>query len=303
MLCRADLGLAVAGLGVLLMVQGHRQRGAITAVIGTVWALGFLFVVQPHIGHAGVTQLEAYTAYGHSPVSVAWGMVSDPARLWSNVFSRDNFRLIVYLFAPVLFLPFLSPRYLLPVVPLELVYLAGNVSLATRYGPQAVAITAFIFLATPMGLARLGRRNVEKVTVDRRVLITVVLACLAFYILIAPSSPYSQPWDWGGRDAVDGARLAARDSVGRGARVRASSSMLMILAQRKVLYPLDPKAAMSPEVGAIVATRGVDVVIVDRHELPGVSPPDEQAFELDITKRGYSVASDDLGIVVFVKRS
>ena len=153
---------------------------------------GFLFVLQPHIGHAGVTQLAAYSAYGHSPLSVAWGMLRDPARVLGNMFNESNFRLIVYLFAPVLFLPFLSPRYLLPVVPLQLVYLAGNVSQATRYGPQAVAITAFIFLATPMGLARLGRRSVDKVTVDRRVLITVLLACLSFYVLIAPEHAVPQ---------------------------------------------------------------------------------------------------------------
>ncbi len=206
------------------------------------WALGFLFVIQPHIGHVGVTQLAAYSAYGHSPLSVAWGMLADPARVLGNMFNESNFQLMVYLFAPVLFLPFLSPRYLLPVVPLQLVYLAGNVSQATRYGPQAVAITAFIFLATPMGLARLGRRSVDKVTVDRRVLITVLLACLSFYVLIAPSTPYRKPWDWGGRDAVDGARLAARESVTRTGPMRASSSLLTLLAQRQTLYSLDTSA-------------------------------------------------------------
>ena len=104
--------------------------------------------------------------------------------------------------------------------PRRCVYLAGNVSRPTRYGPQAVAITAFIFLATPMGLARLGRRSVEKVTVDRRVLITLLLACLSFYILIAPSSPYQQAVELGGRDAVDGARLA-RPPLDRSRRPRA----------------------------------------------------------------------------------
>ena len=56
MLCRADLGLAIAGLGVLIMVQGHRRRGAIALVVGLVWAFGFLLIVQPHLGD-GVSQL------------------------------------------------------------------------------------------------------------------------------------------------------------------------------------------------------------------------------------------------------
>ncbi len=302
-LCRADLGLAIAGLGILLMVQGHRRRGAITAAAGTVWALGFLFLLQPHIGHAGVTQLAAYSAYGHAPLSVVWGMLRDPARVLGNMFNESNFRLMVYLFAPVLFLPFLSPRYLLPVVPLQLVYLAGNVSQATRYGPQAVAITAFIFLATPMGLARLGRRSVEKVTVDRRVLITVLLACLSFYVLIAPSTPYRKPWDWGGRDAVDGARLEARQSVSRTAPMRASSSLLFLLAQRQVLYPLDTAAIhRDPTRAAAAATKGVDVVIIDRHDLGSLTAAQEAAFEVAVTKAGFAKKSDDLGIVVLVRQ-
>ena len=186
MLCRADLGLAVAGLGVLLMVQGHRRRGAVAAVAGTAWCFGFLFLLQPHIGHNGVTQLAAYSSYGNTPLSVAWGMVAHPFDTLGNVLSRENFQLMVYLFAPVLFLPFLSPRYLLPVVPLQVLYLAGDVSRNTRYGPQAIAITAFIFLATPMGLARLGRPSVERVNVDRRVLITLLAA--SFSVLRAPGA-------------------------------------------------------------------------------------------------------------------
>jgi len=301
-LCRADLGLAIAGLGVLLMVQGHRRRGAVTAIAGAAWALGFLFLLQPHIGHDGVTQLAAYSTYGRTPLSVAWGMVAHPLETLGNVSSRENFQLMVYLFAPVLFLPFLSPRYLLPVVPLQLVYLAGDVSHSTRYGPQAIAITAFIYLSTPMGLARLGRPSVERVTVDRRVLITLLAASLSFFALLAPSSPYERPWGWGSQDATDGARLDARQSIGKDATVRASPSMLMVLAQRQVLFPLHGHEADDPESGARAAAEGVDVVIVDRHEVRS-SATDEALFEQDLEAQGFSVTSDVLGIVVFQRRS
>src|SRR5207342_34065 len=160
-----------------------RRRGAVAAVAGTAWCFGFLFLLQPHIGHNGVTQLAAYSSYGNTPLSVAWGMVAHPFDTLGNVLSRENFQLLVYLFAPVLFLPFLSPRYLLPVLPLLVLYLAGDVSAATRYGPQAVAITAFIFLSAPRGLSRLGRVNVERVTIDRRVLITMAVAAVSFFVL------------------------------------------------------------------------------------------------------------------------
>jgi uncharacterized membrane protein len=302
MLCRADLGIAVAGLGGLLIAQGHRRRGVIAIAVGLVWAFGFLFVVQPHIGHVGITQLDAYSAYGDTPLSVAWGMLTHPLQVLGDVFSRANFQLMVYLFAPVLFLPFLSPRYLLPAVPLEVLYLAGQVPQVTRYGPQAVAITAFIFLATPMGLARLGRRNEEKVTVDRRVLITLVLACTSFYVLIAPSTPYQRPWDWGGRDAVDGARLAARDSISRSASVRASPSMLIVLAQRKTLYQLTNREVSTGPPGAREAAKDVDVVVLDRHDLDRADQAEADDFIADLEEQGFEAASNNLGIVVFRRR-
>jgi uncharacterized membrane protein len=305
-LFRADLGLAIAGLGVLLMVQGFRRRGAITAILGTAWTVGFLVWAQPHIGHAGVSQLAAYSAYGHSVAGVAWGLISHAGTTFSNVLSQSNFRLLVFLFAPVMFLPFLAPRYLLPVVPLELAYLAGNVSQATRYGPQAVAITAFVFLATPMGLARLGRMSTSvstsRVTVDRRVLITLLVACISFYILIAPSTPYAHPWGWGDRDAVDLARLAARDSISRDASVRASSSMLIVLAQRRELYAMHGNAANWGQEGAAAVEHDVDVVIIDRHELSS-SLLDEAELEEQLLADGWVKRSDELDIVVFQRGS
>jgi uncharacterized membrane protein len=298
MLCRADLGFAVAGLGVLVMVQGYRRRGGIALGVGLAWAVGFLFVIQPHLG-SEVSQLGAYSAYGTSPWSVVWGMVSDPLDVLGHVLSRANFELLVYLFAPVLFLPFLSPRYLLPVVPLQLLYLAGDVSPATRYGPQAVAITAFIFLATPRGLSRLGRKNVELVTVDRRMLITMTLAALSFFVLYAPSSPYDHPWVWGSQDATDGARLAARDALSGEDRVRASDSMLTLLAEREVLYRLElpPDAGAGTDLGPTLTaqvTADVDVVIIDRSQEPVAT----LSLERRIRGQGFTQVSDAQGIVV-----
>jgi uncharacterized membrane protein len=300
MLCRADLGLAVAGLGALLMVQGYRRRGGIALGVGLAWAFGFLLLVQPHIGH-GVSQLGAYAAFGDTPASIGWGMLSHPFEALGQVLSRENFGLLVYLFAPVLFLPFLSPRYLLPVLPLQMIYLAGDVAPGVRYGPQAVAITAFIFLSAPRGLARLGRVNVERVTIDRRVLITMVVASLAFFVLYAPSSPYERPWDWGGQNAVDGARLDAAEAVADDARVRAAPSMLVLLAERATLYRADlgsgPDQAADPD--ALAAD--VDVIVLDRRDVTTAGAARERDLEVELTRRGFTVTSDEEDIVVLTR--
>jgi len=194
------------------------------------------------------------------------------------------------------------------VLPLQLIYLAGDVSPATRYGTQAVAITAFIFMATPQGLSRLGRRNVERVTLDRRVLIAMMVAALSFFVLYSPSSPYSHPWEWGSQDAADGARLDARDATDVEARVRASDSMLTIMAERSVLVRLAAGAALGPAPDPAAAAVDIDEIVIDRREFldvggagdlaASIARSREHTFEASLEALGFRVVSDAQDIVV-----
>ena len=74
--------------------------------------------------------------------------------------------------------------------------------------------------------------------------------------------------------------------------------MLIVLAQRRVLYSLDGHEADDPATGAKSVAKGVDVVILDRHEVRS-SDADEVLFERDLVQQGFTITSDDLGIVVF----
>ncbi|MEI7593673.1 MAG: DUF2079 domain-containing protein [Actinomycetes bacterium] len=308
MACRADLGLAVAGIGVLLIVQGFRRRGLVALTAGVMWFCCFLVLVQPHFAHS-VSQLGAYSAYGTSPLSVAWGMVTRPAEVLSQILSRENFGLLVFLFAPLLFLPFLSPRYLMPVVPLQLLYLAGEVPPSVRYGPQAVAITAFMFLALPRGLSRLGRVNVTVAHIDRRVLITMAIAACSFFVLFSPSSPYEKPWFWGGQDAADGARIEVANAIPADTRVRSTASVLTLLSERSVLYSIDSAPIADGEIHAEAIGADVDVIVIDRRDLLGSDQRPvllkmeisrtERQLESDLQAQGFAITFDSQEIVKF----
>ena len=76
--------------------------------------------------------------------------------------------------------------------------------------------------------------------------------------------------------------------------------MLIVLAQRKVLYQLDTSAIhRDPARAAAAATKGVDVVVIDRHDLGPATADQEAAFEVASPGRLRQM-SDDLGIVVLV---
>jgi uncharacterized membrane protein len=296
-LSRADLGLVIAGMGLLFAVEGKRRKGLVVALLGLGWTLAFALAIQPGFGDGTFPHLHAFSEFGDSPGSVAWGMLTHPIDILGGLTSEQNFNLLVTLLAPVVFLPVLAPRYLLPAVPLQALYMVADVPRDVVFGQQTVAITAFIFIATAFALSRIGRMGVEKVTVDRRVLLALVLAGSVFFVRDAASSPYRSPWDWGGQDAADGARIEAEQEIPADAAVRASPSMLQLLAERSRLYELDTSGPVEPD----AAADGVDAVVIDERAWTAWSPGQRQTFFEGLTQRGFRVESSDQGIVLFVR--
>jgi len=295
---RADLGLAVAGFGGLLVVEGRRRAGWITLGVGLAWTALCAVVIQPALGDGTFPHLSAFSGFGDSPGSVTWGMLRDPGEVLGRLFSEVNFDLVVTLLAPVLFLPVLAPRYLVPVLPLQFVYLVAEVPPEARFGQQTVAATAFVFLATAFALSRIGRRGVEKITVDHRVLGALLVAGSMFFVRDAASSPYRQPWEWGGQDAADGVRLAAAETIPDDAAVRASASVLLLLAERPVVEHLDP--GMPPDPGLVGA--GVDFVVVDGAQVPSWTHGQRVAFRGRMERAGFEVVLEGQDITLYARR-
>lgn len=292
---RADLGLAVAGLGLVLAGRGDRRAGLLTTAAGLGWTVLAVFVLQPSIGDGGYAHIDAFVDYGETPLGVAWGLLTHPFQVLGDLFTEENFTLLVFLFAPVLFLPLLAPRYLLPILPLEVLYLVADVPEQDAFGAQTVGITAFVFVATAMALARTGTMGVEKVRVDRRVLGALILASTVFFVADAESSPYREPWAWGGRDVVDQARLDAADLVDPEAPVRATPEMVPLLAERREVYVLDTDRR--PHVRD--ATAHVEYVVLDNSAVPGWSDDERRLFREGLDRQGYVRTFNRAGIEVF----
>lgn len=296
-LCRADLGLAVAGLGGLAWVNGHRREGQRLLLAGVGYTALMGLVVQPLLGDGSAAHLSAFAAYGDSVPGVISTMLTNPLRVLGDLTRESGLQLVVTLLAPVLFLPLLAPRYLLPVLPLQAIYLVADVPRDAAFGQQTVAATAFVFAATTFALARVGRPGVERVRVDRRLVVALVLASSLLFVRDAASSPYREPWSWGSRDAADDAVYAARDTVGPARRVRATDHALVALSERPQLYRLDGTAP--PDARA--AVDGVDAVVVDRNDVSW-SPTEAAVFTQSLDTLGYSLVTDRDGVEVYLRR-
>lgn len=265
---RADLGFAVAGLGVLWFLEGRRRLGWITFGVGFGYTLLALLVIQPAFSGGQYPHVDDFSAYGgDDPFSALWGIVTSPVLFLRELFSETNFARLVSLLAPVLFLPVVAPRYLLPAVPLYTLYLVADVPEDDLLeAGQAVPITAFIFVALVFALARTGRVIVQKVNVDRRVIGALIFTSAVFFAADSVTSPYEDPWAWGRRDVVDAARLDAAELIPEDAVVRATPKVLPLLTERVGLLEFDP-----PEDNTTVhreAVERVNWLVFDRAEAP-----------------------------------
>ena len=298
MLVRADLAVVVIFLGVLLVLEGKRRAGQATVAFGVAWVLLALLVVQPIYSDGQFVHADAFIHYGSSPLGAAWGMITNPFRVLGDITTQDNFDLIVMLLAPVFFLPLVAPRYLLPAVPLEVFYLVSNSSeLRIPEAEHEVAATAFIFVATTFALARIGQRRVEtgRLTVDRRLLSALLLASLVFFIRDAPRPPYEKPWDWAVRDSADEARLDAVDIIDDEAPIRASPSLIPLLAEREEVYELD--TAVNPHVRN--AAEDVDIIAFDTDAAPEWDDERRRLFQQGLEQLGFDLVFDRAGISVY----
>jgi uncharacterized membrane protein len=295
-LARADLALVTGAYGGLLVLDGRRRAGTITLAVSAVYVILALLVIQPYYNDGAFVHAVAFENYGSSPLGALIGLIAHPFRAVSDLIDQQNFELLVMLFAPVFFLPFVAPRYLLPVVPLECLYLIANVAEDRVPKPEhTVAITAFIFVATAMALARIGRRSIEKVNVDRRVLMALLLASVVFFIQDAPTSPYEEPWAWGVRDEADQARLDAADMVPDDEAVRASPSLLPMLAERDEVYELDTTG--NPHVRR--AAEGVDAIVLDAEAAPEWDDDDRRRFQTGLEALGFEEVFAEAGVTVY----
>jgi uncharacterized membrane protein len=289
----AELGLVIAGLGLLLVMRGHGQVGKRTIVAGIGWTVIAVLLLEPHFGKAGLVAPDAFRTYGSSTLSVLGGMGSHPFRVLGDLFAEDNVRLLVVLLAPLLFLPVLSPRYLVPALPLQALYLVADVP---KQGNEiGLPITVFAFVAATFALTRMGRKGIQRITVDRRVLIALTVAAFAFFATEAVDSPYQRPWRWGSEDAADHARHDAARMVGHDTSVRASPSVLSLVAERRRAFELGG----APDAMAATAD-DVDRVVVDTAATQW-TPPQWLDFASGMVTRGYRVLFNGPGVVVYAR--
>ncbi len=312
LLCRADLGVAVAALGALGVLEGFRRHGWITVAVGGVWSAAAVVILDPRLPTGPITAAQAFAAEGAAPLAELRALFTDPLQVLTDLLSQPSLPVLVALFAPLLFLPLTTARYLIPALPPLVLGIAGDQAVQrlvaageVRGGlatSQVVVATVPVFIAAVVALGRIGRRSITRVNVDHRLVAALVLASAVLFVQSAPSSPYQQPWAWGSRDDTDRARLAAVDAVPETAAVTVSPQLAALVAERRVVHdtwigPPERAGSFRPTTPAVI----LDTTATDANGSELWDPSDRRAVRQVLVRRGYAVVFERAGILALTR--
>ena len=298
LLTRADLGLAIALWGFVLLGDGERRGGIWTLGVGSIWSLALLLVAQPLLGD-GVVSGSAAGYNGQSLGDLVLDSFRTPIDSLQIILAQDNLELIVALLAPVIFLPLLSLRYILPSLPLGALYLLVGSADDVAFAERAAMLLAFVMIAATFALNRLGNTGVDRVFLDVRLLTTLTAASVLLFVATSVTSPYAQPWTWDERDPTDQAIARATALLDAETPTRASPSALATLSERPWLFPLPTDSAPTAVRQNFPAfTRAV--LVVDR-EIQERTPEERMEFDANMGLQGFVLEFDDSGVALYVR--
>ena len=240
LLSREDYVFVVAGLGLVCLLGGRRRPGLILLGVSVVW---FAAVTAFMAQFPGAVEIRASRLhpFGATMPEAASFLVRHPRVLFDQLTRGDNVDVVAGLLGPLLLLPLLAPRWLIPGLGLELLYLVSPVAPAHSIRFQYTLIPGVCaVLAGAFGLGWLLARRPWAEGRWRRpaqlVAVPLVAAAVLGNLEYSTSSPGQRPWRWRHRDAVDRARLASARVPPPDASVAASASILPLVAARRSAY-------------------------------------------------------------------
>ncbi len=269
---KEDAALAVAALGVLLVVRHRARAGLVTLAAAVTWFLVALEVImRAATPGAAPFFLYQYSALGSSAGQIVLNALRRPWVVLRALGRASSLHYYLQILGPTAFLALASPVTLVLVVPTLVVNVLNSQGYTTNIHYQYSAlIIAGVFLALVEGLGH-GATTPR----SRRVATVALLAGSLVSNVAWSPSPLDATVFHGGSWALTSsprtrelARLVAR--VPASAGVSATYSVVPHLAHRDVIYSWpNPWLRVNYGVGDQPAepTRGVDYLVLDLTEV------------------------------------
>lgn len=234
--CKEDVALALAVMGVLVAVRGHRKIGLITVAASIAWYTIATRVVIPLSNGIGPFYDSFFGNLGNNPVEVGTHLATHPREAVEMATEHDRVSYYQMMLAPVAFLPLLAIPTLLIAGPMLAVNVFSSFPYTReiRYHYSALVLVGII-LATVEAIAWVA---VKKPGLVRFLVGLVVATSLAATVAWGPS-PISVKYHagyWPLQTDRQAAKEAAVDLVPDGAPTSALYNFVPHLAHRDEIY-------------------------------------------------------------------
>ncbi len=188
LLCHEDVGLVVAGFGGLLALTGQRAVGRRVLIAGLVWWVlaTYLFIPWANGRQTNLFELN-YGVTGLGPIALLRALPSMAGRALATALSNQGLGYLLLVLVPLLGLPLLAPKALLPVAPALFLNLAAIPPEQHQIRYQYLATSApLLAVATVAGLKVVAAR--------RRALLAPALAALVLAAVVMDQRFGPAPW-------------------------------------------------------------------------------------------------------------
>ncbi len=161
LLVREDVALVVLMIGVVAWINKRRLRWIIgPLLLGLAWIV-FVYLLSGHFNTTGEYKfLTFYSWLGQTPSDIAITVATKPWLLIQKLFSWHNIILAVGMLLPVLGLPLLRPKYLIPAIlvalQLMLIGTSNTIVLETHYSSLLLII---LYIATIFSIAKIYNKQ------------------------------------------------------------------------------------------------------------------------------------------------
>jgi uncharacterized membrane protein len=234
LLCKENLGLIVAMVGVYLIVRERDWKwGAPIVLLGAIWSVGMVLWVIPAISPRDYPQMRYFLDWGGSLGEVALNMARSPLRVLQSMFDGASLRAIWRLLLPLaIVLPFLAVDVLIIVLPLVAMMLLSNIQDMHQLQRWYMApVLPVLFAAVAIGINRLPRRYTPWAFAA---LITATIVSF-FLFSQAPLGPRFEPHRYTVTERHERA-WEVIEAVPDEAIVAAQEAFVVPLAHRRQLY-------------------------------------------------------------------
>jgi uncharacterized membrane protein len=267
LLCREDVGLVVAGFGGLLILTGQRAVGRRVLATGLIWWVlaTFLFIPWANGRQTNLFELN-YGVTGIGPIAFLRALPSMIGRALATALSNQGLGYLLLVLIPLLGLPLLAPRALLPVAPALFLNLAAIPPEPHQIRYQYLATAApFLAIATVAGLRVVASRRRALVA---PLLVALVVAALAMDQRFGPA-PWSHDRIVATASPADQARDRALAMIPADVPVSAQFNLVAHLSHRVKIFefPNPFRSAnwgLSGDVHAASDQQDLRYVVVDR---------------------------------------